>query len=238
MSSKEELFDNGIYIYKELELTPAIIAKLLTVFYSGKQFQRQDALKKVVDFHRENGGFLEKDNYIPSLKVALGRSLVDLATNKGYGVWYLKRENDTDNEQVITEDEEDDEDEDELEVQNVKQQYDKIIGDGDKAVYVYYYDTYKQYAILQGSSVWACKIGRTDVDPIQRVLGQASTSYPELPHIGLVIKCDNSSSLETTLHYILKVRGKWMENAPGTEWFITSPEEVESIYNSFFTSQK
>jgi len=44
------------------------------------------------------------------------------------------------------------------------------------------------------------------------------------------MKCENSLLLESALHNILKLRNRWIENAPGTEWFITSPEEVESFY--------
>ena len=108
---------------------------------------------------------------------------------------------------------------------------DKTIGAGYNAVYVYYYDTYKKYAEACGHSIWECKIGRTDKDPLQRIFGQAGTCYPELPHIALIIKCSNSLQLEAALHNILKLRNRWIENAPGTEWFLTSPAEIESVYH-------
>ena len=82
-----------------------------------------------------------------------------------------------------------------------------------------------------GHSIWECKIGRTDKDPLQRIFGQAGTCYPELPHIALIIKCSNSLQLEAALHNILKLRNRWIENAPGTEWFLTSPAEIESVYH-------
>ena len=85
---------------------------------------------------------------------------------------------------------------------------------------------------LQGKSSWECKIGRTDVDPISRIISQAGTCYPELPHIALIINCDDSNLLEKTLHDILKLKKRWLSNSPGKEWFITSPEEVEQIYVS------
>ncbi|MCH3923261.1 GIY-YIG nuclease family protein [Limosilactobacillus sp.] len=98
------------------------------------------------------------------------------------------------------------------------------------AVYLYYYDKYKELAELKGQHVWECKIGRTETDPISRVLGQAGTCYPELPHIALILNCDNSSLMEKALHSILKVKGRWLSDSPGKEWFITSPEEVENLY--------
>lgn len=95
---------------------------------------------------------------------------------------------------------------------------------------MYYYDVYVELAKLKGSSTWECKVGRTDRNPINRVLGQAGTCYPELPHIALIIKCADSSVLEAALHNILKMRGRWIADAPGTEWFMTTPQEIKDIY--------
>ena len=97
-------------------------------------------------------------------------------------------------------------------------------------MYLYYYDRYKELAEFKGYDIWECKIGRTDVDPIGRVVGQAGTCYPELPHIALIIYCDDSSLVEKALHSILKIKGRWLDKSPGKEWFITSPQEIEDIY--------
>ena len=236
MRNINELFEGGNYIYKGIELTPAVMAELVFAFYNGKQFKRQDAIKTVVDYHRENGGLLEKNDYVSVFKKACNSALKDISKNKGYGVWYIAENEENDSISDVPDVK--DEGSEVSPNEEIVQLSDKIIGVGDKAVYVYYYDTYKQCAILKGSKVWACKVGRTDVDPIQRVLGQAGTCYPELPHIALIIRCDNSNMIETTLHTILKLRGKWMDYAPGTEWFMTSPEEIETIYNGLFESKE
>lgn len=34
------------------------------------------------------------------------------------------------------------------------------------------------------------------------------------------------------MHSILKLRGRWMEDAPGSEWFLTNPNEVESLLHA------
>lgn len=115
--------------------------------------------------------------------------------------------------------------------QTANYEADKIIGVGNSSVYLYYYNTYKKYAEKCGEKIWECKIGRTDKDPLHRILGQSGTCFPEIPHIALIIKCQNSLYLEQAIHSILKIRGKWIEDAPGTEWYLTSPNEVESIYN-------
>ena len=237
MDSKKLLFDeNGVYNYKGIELMPSVIADIIVAFYSGKLFRRSVVLDEIIEFHRKNGGVTNKNEYASAYKRACLVQLKDKIVNKGYGMWYVMPDEVSENES-IEEEIESSEIEDGNNNDESFQQSDKVIGSGDKAVYVYYYDTYKQCAELQGNSVWACKIGRTDTDPISRVFGQAGTCYPELPHIALIIHCPNSSIIETTLHNILKLRGKWIENAPGTEWFITSPEEVENIYYSLFDNQ-
>lgn len=97
-------------------------------------------------------------------------------------------------------------------------------------MYLYYYDKYKELAKLKGQHMWECKIGRTNVNSVNRILGQVGASYPEPPHIALVINCNDSFLLEKALHCILKVKGRWLSDSPGKEWFITSPEEVENLY--------
>jgi len=98
-------------------------------------------------------------------------------------------------------------------------------------VAISFYDAYKKLANLVNKNIWECKIGRTEVDPIQRVLSQTGTCYPELPHLALIIHCDDSAKLEAALHSILKYKDRWLKNAPGNEWFLTSPFEIEELYN-------
>ena len=99
-------------------------------------------------------------------------------------------------------------------------------------MYVYFYDVYKELALLQGKEIWPCKIGRTDVDPIGRIFSQTGTCYPELPHLALIINCEDSSILEKALHNILKIKNRWISDAPGKEWYYSSPEEIETLYNT------
>ena len=44
---------------------------------------------------------------------------------------------------------------------------------------------------LKGRNQWECKIGRTEVDPLSRIFSQAGTCYPELPHVALIMYCDD-----------------------------------------------
>ena len=207
------------YKYAGVELTPNIFAELLILLFDGKQFKRTTAIEVITQYHHDGGGVLGKKEYVSVFKKACQNLSSSGLSNIGYGTWRLNYE--IPEVEVIEEKIRD----------TVEYAADKTIGAGYNAVYVYYYDTYKKYAEACGHSIWVCKIGRTDKDPLQRIFGQAGTCYPELPHIALIIKCSNSLQLEAALHNILKLRNRWIENAPGTEWFLTSPAEIESVYH-------
>ena len=102
-------------------------------------------------------------------------------------------------------------------------------GKGEFCVYCYYFATYKMLAQSQGKSRWACKIGRTDRDPLLRILSQSSTALPEIPFIEFVIKTKNSNLLETAIQSVLQIRNQHLKNSPGFEWFETNPDEILEI---------
>ncbi|WP_022750307.1 GIY-YIG nuclease family protein [Lachnobacterium bovis] len=211
------------YKYSGMKLFPAVFKELLVLLFDGKQFTRQIAIKNITDYHLEHGGIIEEGRDVVSIfkKATQNLQKTDAGlVNKGYGTWELhyKVQDTTD----VVED---------IKAETIKYTVDETLGTGSNAVYVYYYDVYKQLAENKGNEGWPCKIGRTDRDPIQRVMGQAGTSYPELPHVALIIYCDDSSALEVALHSILKYQGKWLKNAPGTEWFLTSPKEIKEYYS-------
>ena len=106
----------------------------------------------------------------------------------------------------------------------------RTIGSGKSSVYLYYYPKYQESAESKGKKVWECKIGKTIHGKPQARIGEQTTGLPESPKIGLHIKTDWSKKIEGIIHDILKVRGKHIEEAPGREWFLTSPSEVEEIY--------
>ncbi len=209
------------YKYQGLELTPGIFRELLIDLFDGKQFTRQDAVNIVTRYHTDHGGILQKPTYIPTFKKTSLLMRNEGLVKAGYGVWRLNYKKN------------------QIEIMPAAKKdiipaytADKEIGSGKKSIYVYYYDNYKELASLKNSKIWECKVGRTDVDPISRVVGQAGTCYPEMPHIALVIYCDDSNLLEKAIHDVLRLRNRWLIDSPGKEWFLTSPEEVEEIYNS------
>lgn len=206
------------YRYKGIELSPNVFSALLVSFFDGKQFNRQTAIETVVSFHSQNGGLTEKNEYVSVFKKACQRLQNSGLVNVGYGVWRLNYKIE---ETEIVQD---------TPKETIEFSADKTIGQGENAVYVYYYDAYKTLAYAKGIDSWECKIGRTDREPLQRVLGQAGTGYPEYPHIALIFFCNDSGILEAAIHSALKLRGKHIKDAPGNEWFFTSPAEVEALY--------
>lgn len=210
------------YEYERVKLFPNIFKELLILLFDGKQFTRQAAISTISAYHVEHGGIIEEGRNLVSAfkKATQDLQKIDAGlVNKGYGTWELhyKIKETID----IVEEKQKNED---------RFLFDESIGEGNNAVYIYYYDIYKSFAEIKGEKYWPCKVGRTDRDPIQRILGQAGTCYPELPHIALIINCDDSSALELALHGILKFQNKWIKDAPGTEWFMTSPEEIKNYY--------
>ena len=114
----------------------------------------------------------------------------------------------------------------------------RIIGSGNGSVYLYYYPQYQEMAESKGEQVWACKIGKTIHSEADGRIRAQATGLPESPMIGLHIKTDKEKKIERIIHDILKVRGKHIADAPGREWFVTSPSEVEEIYNSIGESSR
>ena len=110
----------------------------------------------------------------------------------------------------------------------------KVIGFGKQSVYLYYYPAYQRLAELQDEAVWACKIGKSRSSAVNRIGSQTRTALPEFPKVGLIIKTDESGLMEKAIQYILRIQGKQKQDAPGNEWFITSPSEIEQVYETNF----
>ena len=106
--------------------------------------------------------------------------------------------------------------------------------EGKSTVYVIYFPTDKTIAENQERELWKCKIGTTD-RPVAERIEELGRGKPEKPVCDVEIKTNLPGDLESTLHKILKFRGRSVEGSSGNEWFETNPEEVEHIYH-FLTS--
>ena len=207
------------YLYQGMELNAGAFWYVLKGKFANKRFARKEAIDYIVDYHKEHGGICRNKSYTNVFKstAKIHPELFSVC----YGVWELCL--DENNPIVVANIEK--------KAQEETANADKIIGEGEQSVYVYYYDTYKQYNNLNGKEHFPCKVGMTkEKHPFERIYGQASTCFPEAPHIGLIIKCKDALLAETALHGILKFKERQLEESPGKEWYMTNPDEVEDIY--------
>ena len=81
------------------------------------------------------------------------------------------------------------------------------------------------------------KVGLTTAPDVKlRVFGQCKGSgFFEKPEILGQWQVKRVAQVEDAIHAVLKARGRWKEDAPGDEWFITTIDEIKSIV-SFINS--
>ena len=89
---------------------------------------------------------------------------------------------------------------------------------------VYWY-TFEAYREEDGP--YPIKIGRGK-NPMGRI-SQQVTAMPEPPLILGTYDHHDEISLERALHAVLALRGKRKKDAPGSEWFVTTPAEIQSL---------
>ena len=216
------------YRYSKVELSPEIMMELIVLLYKGRQFSRDECISTVVEYHMQHGGVCNHKSYVSAFKHATQklRAKGYALTNVAYGVWRLNDDvqaydsywnRSTNN--------------------NVSGDTQVEIGRGCETVYVYYYPIYRRFALLNNKSVWFCKIGMTTKNLWDRIYSQAATCFPEEPVVALIIKCDDAHTLEYNIHKVLKKKNQWVENAPGKEWFLTSPDEIKEIYRSIIDKE-
>ncbi|MDP1995568.1 MAG: GIY-YIG nuclease family protein [Gallionella sp.] len=92
-------------------------------------------------------------------------------------------------------------------------------------------------AIKRVQETFPIKVGLTTAADVEtRVLGQCKGSgFFEKPEILGRWQVKRVAQVEDAIHAVLKARGRWKEDAPGDEWFITSIDEIQSIV-SFINS--
>jgi len=215
---------------------------LAIALYQGELVERRVIVDGILREHLARGGTKPRSEDLPrTVKKALANMKEKgLAENPSFGWWRIAA-SDRDVESPI-----------ELSPQSSPPQYDEppssesvdvtnaiadvVLGTGPGALYVYYLPTYRLQAESRGERCWPCKIGRTDGDPLTRVLSQAATALPERPRIALVIRTACASAWEAAMHGVLTLRGLRIEDSPGSEWFLTSPDDVLALAMSFDSS--
>ena len=191
---------NNTYKHSGKPLDSSIARELILELFSGQTVALRTIKKEVLEVHLNRGGTRFTVKYHPAGGVLANMQRSGQAKNTDHGSW-----------QIISNQEP------HAEIITSSPDPVRIIGDGDSAVYLYYYPTYRLWAESQGQSFWPCKIGKTEGDPVERINIQAGTALPEAPEIALSIRTDEPSKLEETVHFILGVRNRRKEDAPGSE---------------------
>jgi hypothetical protein len=102
---------------------------------------------------------------------------------------------------------------------------DEDAGEFDGWIYAFSFPAIKK----QGAD-FPIKIGKTVGDVDARVADQAKGSAMfEQPEVVGSWQVKRIGPTEYAIHNVLKARGKWIETAPGREWFMTNVDEVASI---------
>lgn len=227
---------NEFYRTSALPFVRPVVREIIEgLFREQSQWKSADLVDRVIQSHRGRGGSL-----VPNPAFTIRRVLQDLRDDglviaPGHG-WWRWTGSSTDGpipEEQATEtlasvDQLNNEMEPVL-------QADKEVGAGSECVYLYFNPNDRRLAAIEGRDVWECKIGRTGSrDAIQRILGQGiRTALSRLPTVGLVLRTEDSSALETALHSSLRLVGAEVPDSPGNEWFITSPARVEAWWERF-----
>ena len=215
---------NSQYEYAEKSLTPNRAQHLIIELFAGQTVQKQEIMQVVDETHLERGGQPSRARFHHPVTLALcNMKREGCAENPRQGVWFISSRPQVD---------------ENINAEETDLESEKTIGSGEGSVYLYYFPAYKRLAELQGEEVWPCKIGKARYDANSRIRAQTRTALPEYPKVGLIIKTDELRLMETTIQNILKLQDKQKQDAPGQEWFITSPNEVEQVYeNNFGDSQ-
>ena len=192
---------NKNYKYENQYFTQMAAVHILDRYIAGR-FKTAEIIKRVCSYHERHGGMLtDSDDLERRVRNALDSlSLSGRAVEEPQDFWILPPDDQ------------------------------RIFGNGENWVYLYYFDHHKRGAVSQGKDVWHCKIGSTHRHPEARIR-ELIRGYPTTPTIALLFRTDKHEVLEKTIHRILELRGKHIESAQGDEWFRTNPDIVLEIYD-------
>lgn len=86
-------------------------------------------------------------------------------------------------------------------------------------------------AIKKNGGAFPIKVGLTTAADVEtRVFGQCKgAGFFERPEILGRWRVRRVAQVEDAIHSVLKAWGRWKEDAPGDEWFVTTLDEIQSV---------
>jgi hypothetical protein len=224
------------YEFRGVPLVPSILAALAPQVIAADTFRCSELAGAGEEFHLANGGLKSKGAH-PSqqakkaIRDLRSRGMIEQAGPK---YWRFLEARDQVRVAIIEVPGESDVDgETEFDVS------DDLIeeGVGSGNLYVYFYPAYRERAQSRVESRWPVKIGMTaSGSAASRISNQLGTALPETPVIAYIRRTDTPAKLERLVHSVLYFRGQTLEDAPGAEWFQSSPAEVKAIIDWVFSS--
>ena len=208
-----------------LRLTPTRAAELiLDVADPGMWFSKKDIIGPAVDKHRQVGGVdggKLNGTFKKALKMLCDHQQVEFNGQRGVGAQYripIDPEVGPIHPESVTPEAPIPED-------SATPTADKIVG-SPQSGYV--------YVICDGTNPshgmgGAVKIGKSYRPTDQRVSQQILAGVPGTRRCGLIYYTEEPSTYELVLHRLLKASGRHIKGSGGSEWFRSSPEEVERL---------
>jgi hypothetical protein len=212
------------YLYRGVELKPHMLCELAEKhFPPGSILQRKWLIQEGPRIHLELGGKATVADPTAQAKKARKTLLAGNWEEAGYGNIRRLGAAQTSTSDFPTEPLFDDSD---VGASLIAEEW---FGVGEETVYCYTFPSYLELAMLKGSKALPMKIGKTSSTTLDRVSLQCGVSNPEQPVVPLAIRVENATAYERAIHRILTIWNRWIEDAPGTEWFMTSKDEILSI---------
>ena len=232
--------------YRGLPITPTIAKEhVLTLFTGEDWFKKQDAIKKVLEYHASLGGLPPNSNPNGLLKKALTTlrdddNVVELGVDTIH--WRVKP--DSSNLQGLNETFKNDSDEDEVTVHPIETH----LGDGNEIVYMVFYEHHRTLVDLGRTTFsneegeypnkYPSKIGLTrNNDGLNRInqLFRSQERWHSPFTIGIVYRTDDAKIAENYIHSVLEGFGRKypVPGEGGTEWFLTDKDEVLTLIDQF-----
>jgi hypothetical protein len=212
------------YQFARYQVLPEIIA--LPEVQTGNGFRLVEMVKKVVDIH-----LTPDQQYASYPRAQTGELLTVLKTIKWYVPFIAKKTG-----QLIAIGageyrlpDVNDIAEEETEAQGIE---DSIEGgtEADAVELEGFIYAFTFPMLIRPAGAYPIKIGMTVNNVQERVAAQCKGSAIfEVPKVLGSWRVARVSSVESAIHKMLAARGKWRKSVPGTEWFDTTPEEIQSI---------
>jgi hypothetical protein len=199
------------YKYARQPITPLVAVELIAELFAGRCAERREIAAAVARAHETRGGAKPRTNNLVSLvhKALKRLARAGRARNQSYGQWEilgLPGAESAGAESPALPNE-----------------------PGQQWVYLYFYPAYRRLAKIERKRSYPCKIGHSSGDPDVRVFMQTGTALPESPVIARKVETRDAFAVETMVHCVLRMRGRAIREAPGSEWFLTTPGEFDEI---------